>query len=86
MGGHPRRHSHGQHVPEEWEAAPRILRSQWCQIRLRGSRKVPDDRKLRLVLDRFFEVIDWLDDEAGEFFQRLSHQPLKWSVIPRMKG
>ena len=60
-------------VPEEWEAAPWILRSQWCQIRLRGSRKAPEDRKVRFVLDRFFEVIDWLDHEAGEFFERLSH-------------
>ena len=51
-------------VPEEWQAVGWILRSQWCQIRLRGSRKVPQDRKVSFVLDRFFEVIDWLDHHA----------------------
>ena len=59
-------------VPEEWQAGAWILRSQWCQIRLRGSRKVAEDRRVPFVLDRFFEVIDWLDQEAGDFFDRLS--------------
>ena len=36
----------------EWDAIPWILRSQWCQIRLRGSRKVPVQQKLAFVLDQ----------------------------------
>ena len=46
---------------------PWILRSQWCQMRLRGSRKVPQDKKVSYVLDRFFEQIDWLDKQAPAF-------------------
>jgi Ser/Thr protein kinase RdoA (MazF antagonist) len=48
----------------EWEAIPWILRSQWCQMRLRGSRKVPENDKVSYVLDRFFEQIDWLENSA----------------------
>ena len=51
----------------EWEAIPWILRSLWCQNRLRGSRKVEEREKLAFVLDGFFEQIDWLDRSATEF-------------------
>ncbi len=60
--------------PEEWQAAAWILRSQWCQIRLRGSRKVSEERKAPFVLNRFFEVIDWLEEEAESFFDRLARE------------
>jgi len=49
---------------QEWEAIPWILRSQWCQMRLRGSRKVPDDQKIAYVLDQFIEQLDWLEHAA----------------------
>jgi len=55
----------------EWQALPWIIRSQWVQIRLRGSRKVPKEEKPHFVLDRFFEVIDWLDLQTDDFFGRL---------------
>ncbi len=52
----------------EWTAIPLLLRSQWLQIRLRGSRKVRQDEKLGFVLHRFIEFIGWLDNEAETFF------------------
>ncbi len=55
----------------EWEALPWLMRSQWLQIRLRGSRKVPREEKLGFVLNGFFEVIDWLDHEVTAFFRAL---------------
>ena len=53
----------------EWAALPLVLRSQWLQFRLRGSRKRPEDEKVRFVLQRFFEVIDWLDHAAQQFLE-----------------
>jgi homoserine kinase type II len=55
----------------EWQALPLLMRSRWLQMRLRGSRKVPPEEKVAFVLDRFFEVIDWLDRESESLFQRL---------------
>ena len=55
----------------EWKALPLLIRSRWLQMRLRGSRKVPEDEKAGYVLDRFWEVIDWLDHEASGFFDDL---------------
>jgi len=52
----------------EWSALPWLMRSQWLQIRLRGSRKVRQEEKLAFVLQGFFEVIHWLDHEADDFF------------------
>ena len=57
----------------EWVGLPLLMRSQWLQIRLRGSRKVRPEEKLAFVLDGFSEVISWLDHEAGEFFAALRH-------------
>jgi homoserine kinase type II len=57
----------------EWESLPWILRSLWIQMRLRGSRKVPTEQKAAFVLDRFDEVIDWLDREAADFFASLAN-------------
>jgi Ser/Thr protein kinase RdoA (MazF antagonist) len=59
----------------EWSALPWLIRSQWLQIRLRGSRKVPPEQKLAFVLDGFFELISWLDDEAEDFFGALRSVP-----------
>jgi len=47
------------------------MRSQWLQIRLRGSRKVPRQEKLAFVTDSFFELIAWLDHETEHFFGAL---------------
>ena len=62
----------------EWRALPLLLRSLWIQNRLRGSRKVPREEKASFVLDRFFEVIDWLDQKGASFFaevrERLERQ------------
>jgi Ser/Thr protein kinase RdoA (MazF antagonist) len=55
----------------EWIALPWLVRSQWLQIRLRGSRKVPPEEKLSFVLDGFFDLIVWLEHEAADFFGRL---------------
>ena len=52
----------------EWSALPWLIRSQWLQIRLRGSRKVRREEKMSFVMDGFFQVIDWLDLEAAGFF------------------
>jgi Ser/Thr protein kinase RdoA (MazF antagonist) len=55
----------------EWAALPWLMRSQWLQIRLRGSRKVPRQEKLAFVTESFFESIAWLDHEAEDFFGAL---------------
>jgi len=55
----------------EWSALPWLIRSRWLQIRLRGTRKVKKDQKVSFALDRFFEIIDWLDEQSADFFRRL---------------
>ncbi|MCK4628365.1 MAG: phosphotransferase [Sedimentisphaerales bacterium] len=55
----------------EWSALPLLIRSRWLQIRLRGSRKVKKEQKILFVLDRFFELIEWLDERGADFFHRL---------------
>jgi Ser/Thr protein kinase RdoA (MazF antagonist) len=55
----------------EWEALPWLIRSLWIQMRLRGSRKVPSEERAAFVLDRFEEVIAWLEGEAGKFVASL---------------
>ena len=55
----------------EWQALPLLIRSRWLQMRLRGARKVPESEKVAFVLDRLFEVIDWLDCEGDAFFSEL---------------
>ena len=55
----------------EWQALPLLMRSRWLQMRLRGCRKVAKSEKVTFVLDRFLEVIDWLDDHATTFFEEL---------------
>jgi Ser/Thr protein kinase RdoA (MazF antagonist) len=55
----------------EWNALPWLIRSRWLQMRLRGSRKVLPAEKVSFVLDGFFEVINWLDNQGGNFFQSL---------------
>ena len=61
----------GRLTGPEWRALPLLIRSRWIQMRLRGSRKVPEAEKATFVLDRFPEVIDWLDCKAGSFFDKL---------------
>ena len=58
----------------EWEAFPWMLRSIWLQNRLRGSRKLPPEKRLAYVLDKFFEVTEWLDEEAPRCFRRLKSE------------
>lgn len=58
----------------EWEAMPWLIRSRWLQMRLRGSRKVPTADKAPFVLDRFFEVVDWLDGQGVRFFPQLRRE------------
>ena len=57
----------------EWRTLPLLVRSRWIQMRLRGARKVPADQRIRFVLHRFFEVIDWLDCQADAFMKRLDN-------------
>ena len=58
---------------QEWRALPLLMRSRWIQIRLRGARKIAEDQRIRFVLHRFFEVIDWLDREADALFRTLKN-------------
>jgi len=58
-------------VETEWWAMIPVIRSQWLQFRLRGGRKVPTEEKVAYVLDRFFEVLDWLDYSASDLFKGL---------------
>lgn len=56
---------------EEWRALPWLMRSRWIQIRLRGCRKVAETDKLPFVLERFFDVIEWLERDGPDFFRKL---------------
>jgi Ser/Thr protein kinase RdoA (MazF antagonist) len=69
----------------EWQALPWLVRSRWLQMRLRGCRKVPGEEKVPFVLDRFFDVIGWLDRESKPFFGRLraALEPPATPVFPR---
>ena len=55
----------------EGKALPLFIRSRWLQMRLRGSRKVEENRKIEFVVNCFFDVIRWLDKEANDFFAAL---------------
>ncbi|MEA1951231.1 MAG: phosphotransferase [Planctomycetota bacterium] len=55
----------------EWQALPLVIRSRWIQMRLRGCRKVLEDKRIEFVLDGFSEVIQWLDRESSTFFEEL---------------
>lgn len=52
----------------EWSAFPWLIRSQWLQIRLRGSRKAEREERMHFVMDRFLDIIEWVDHEATDFF------------------
>ena len=56
---------------KEWNAFPLLMLSRWLQIRLRGSRKVQDSNKLSFVLNQFFEIPLWLEQEGQIFFDHL---------------
>ena len=58
---------------DEWQALPLILRSRWIQMRLRGSRKVPENEQLDFVITNFAVVTDWLHRAGREFFTQLRH-------------
>ena len=55
----------------EWRALPWLMRSRWLQMRLRGTRKVPEEERLAFVLNGFFPVADWLAAESADFFEKL---------------
>ena len=55
----------------DWQGLLLLLRSQWCQIRLRGSRKVPPPAKLEFVLGGFTEMIKRLDEWDDAWIQSL---------------
>jgi Ser/Thr protein kinase RdoA (MazF antagonist) len=64
----------GRLAEDEWRALPWLIRSRWLQMRLRGSRKVAAVDKVSFVVQRVFDVVDWLDHEGPEFFQRLREE------------
>jgi Ser/Thr protein kinase RdoA (MazF antagonist) len=66
----------------EWAALPWLIRSQWLQIRLRGSRKVPREERLAFVLGGFFELIGWLNYEAEAFFGALRSRAASHGYAP----
>ena len=47
-------------IPPHWPILSSLMLSRWIQIRLRGSRKVPPDKKLAFVLDGFWEPVHLL--------------------------
>lgn len=55
----------------EWQAIPLLIRSRWVQMRLRGSRKVPESEQLDFVLTGFFMMTDWLQGAGLHFFEQL---------------
>ena len=55
----------------EIKALPMFMRSRWCQIRLRGCRKVEESKKLSFVLDNFFDMITHLDSAGPEFTKNI---------------
>jgi Ser/Thr protein kinase RdoA (MazF antagonist) len=46
---------------EEIEALPWLIRSRWIQERAKGSRKVPQEKRLQYLVERCEEPLYWLD-------------------------
>ena len=61
----------GPLVDLDWQGLPPIMRSQWCQIRLRGSRKIPPKKAVDFATDKFLDMIDWIDNQSSDFFNEL---------------
>lgn len=59
---------------KEIQALPLLILSRWIQMRLRGSRKVPEEQKLPFVLNRFFDVPNWLTNEWAQFLEKLNDE------------
>jgi Ser/Thr protein kinase RdoA (MazF antagonist) len=55
----------------EFAALPLILRSLWLNMRLRGCRKVVDDKKIEFVLDDFWRMLDWIENESPAMINEL---------------
>ena len=51
----------------EIQVLPEFMKSRWCQIRLRGSRKIEESKKVAFVLNDFFELIAHVDSVGTEF-------------------
>ena len=52
----------------DWQALPLIMRSQWCQIRLRGSRKIPPQEAVEFATDGFLAQLRQLMVSCPSFF------------------
>lgn len=48
-------------LPADWEDLPLVLRSRWIQIRLRGTRKVPQTDKVLFALQDLAPTLEYLD-------------------------
>jgi Ser/Thr protein kinase RdoA (MazF antagonist) len=55
----------------EFAVLPMILRSLWLNMRLRGCRKVSDDKKLEFVLTDFWRMLDWIENESPAMINEL---------------
>ncbi len=53
--------------------------SRWFQIRLRGSRKVPEEEKVEFVLTDLWGPADWLKNQAKLFLKNLL-EAFDWSL------
>ncbi len=63
---------------EEIQILPLFMKSRWCQIRLRGSRKVGKAKKVGFVLNDFFEMIAYFDSIGSKYAEDIV-QRLKFS-------
>jgi Ser/Thr protein kinase RdoA (MazF antagonist) len=55
----------------EIQVLPEFMKSRWCQIRLRGSRKVEKSKKIDFVLNDFFEMIEHLNSAGPKFTKNI---------------
>ena len=54
-------------LPPQAHCLAPLMLSRWIQVRLRGSRKVPADRKLELVLKDFQQPVTFLKERFPAF-------------------
>jgi len=58
-------------LPDDWPTTSHILLSRWLQVKLRGSRKVPKEEKIRFVLTDLWDVVRWLEHYFHGWFTQL---------------
>jgi len=56
---------------DEIKALPWMMRSRWIQERAKGTRKVPEEKRLQYLINEVEEPLNWLDGHGDELVRSL---------------